>query len=317
MNQLDQLRKMTTVVADSGDIEAIKAYQPTDATTNPSLVLSAAQKEEYQEIIARSIAEAPHTGSKESRDHQLINHLFVNFGVELLKTIPGRVSTEVSPTLSFDTQHTVETARSLINLYEKKGIPRERVLIKIASTWEGIRAAEVLEMEGIHCNMTLLFSLVQAANCAEAKVTLISPFVGRVSDWQQQHHPLSPYTPKEDQGVQLVSAIYNYYKKFDYKTLVMGASFRKKEQIIALAGCDLLTISPKFLEQLSQETSLLHRALSPEQAQTKIFEKILLSESQFRYQFNQDPMAVEKLSDGIRTFAKDSHKLLDLLKQFH
>lgn len=311
LSQLDQLRKVTVVVADAGDVEIIKSYQPSEATTNPSLILQAAQKPEYRHIIERTVREV-------TQPDLLIDTLFVNFGVELLKIIPGRVSTEVDASLSFDTHATISRAHRLVSLYEQRGIPRERVLVKIAATWEGIRAAEMLEMEGVHCNMTLVFSLVQAAACAEANVTLISPFVGRVLDWYQQKNPLVSYTSETDPGVAAATLIYCYYKKFGYKTAVMGASFRNKEQILALAGCDLLTIAPKFLDALSRSTESVPQKLSPEKAAASKVEKFSLPEPRYRYLFNQDAMAVEKLSEGIRIFVGDSTKLEQFVShEFH
>jgi len=308
-SQLEQLRSMTTIVADTGDFATIKAYQPIDATTNPSLVFQAAQKPEYRELIKEAIQ-----GIK--RADLLIDTLFVTFGVELLKIVPGRVSTEVDPTLSFDTQKTIERVKQIISLYENRGIPRERVLIKLATTWESVRAAEVLEMEGIHCNMTLIFSLIQAAACMNAKATLISPFVGRVLDWHKKQTGLE-YTGETDPGVGLVRNIYNYGKKFGFKTQVMGASFRNKEEIIALAGCDLLTISPKLLDELHQSSNEVVQKLSLEIAKSSDLKKIAISESAFRYLLNEDPMATEKLSDGIRSFAQDTEKLRTfIMEQF-
>jgi len=306
-SQLEQLRSMTTIVADTGDFAAIKAYQPVDATTNPSLVFQAAQKPEYRGLIKESIQGI-------DREDLLIDTLFVTFGVELLKIVPGRVSTEVDPTLSFDTQKTIDRVKQIISLYESRGIPRERVLIKLATTWEGVRAAEVLEMEGIHCNMTLIFSLIQAAACMNVKATLISPFVGRVLDWYKKQTGLE-YTGETDPGVALVRNIYNYGKKFGFKTQVMGASFRNKEEIIALAGCDLLTISPKLLDELHQSSHEVVQKLSIEEAHTSDLEKIAISESVFRYLLNEDAMATEKLSDGIRSFAKDTEKLQTFIRE--
>jgi len=310
MNQFDQLKQWTTLVADTGDIESIREFRPTDATTNPSLIYAAAQKPEYRFLIEKAIAEMPQgTGSHEMRLELLLDYIFVNFGLEILQLIPGRVSTEVDARLSFDTDGSIAKARSLISLYEKRGVPRERILIKLASTWEGVRAAEVLEMEGIHCNMTLLFSLAQAIACAEAKATLISPFVGRILDWYKKSTGTASYPPADDPGVVSVCTIYNYLKKFDFKTVVMGASFRNAGEIRELAGCDLLTISPQFLQELSTSTEPLTRKLSVETAKSLPTERIYLNESHFRYMFNEDPMAVEKLAEGIRNFAKDAIKL--------
>lgn len=312
MSQLDQLKTMTTVVADTGDIEAIREFLPTDATTNPSLIFQAAQKPEYRYLIQKAIRDMPKNhSSEEARKSALLDHIVVNFGLEILKIVPGRVSTEVDARLSFDTQASIAKARSLISLYEAHGVPRNRILIKLASTWEGIRAAEVLEMEGIHCNMTLLFSIAQAIACAEAKATLISPFVGRILDWYKKSTGKESYASNEDPGVISVRSIYNYLKKFDYKTVVMGASFRNKGEIVELAGCDLLTISPQFLQELSNSGDPLERKLSVESAKALPIERMHLNESHFRYLFNEDPMAVDKLAEGIRLFAKDAVKLQD------
>jgi len=307
-SQLEQLRSMTTIVADTGDFGAIKEYQPIDATTNPSLVFQAAQKPEYRDLIKEAIREANKGKTHDERRSLLIDNLFVNFGIKLLEIVPGRVSTEVDATLSFDTQGSIDRAKHIISLYERNGIPRERVLIKLATTWEGVRAAEVLEMEGIHCNMTLIFSLAQAAACMAAKATLISPFVGRVLDWYKKETGTT-YTGETDPGVILVRGIYNYGKKFGYKTEIMGASFRNKDEIVALAGCDLLTISPKLLDELHQCPSEAPQKLSKETASAADLKKLSLSEPIFRYLFNKDAMAVEKLADGIRNFANDTDKL--------
>ncbi|MDB6082002.1 MAG: transaldolase [Chlamydiia bacterium] len=316
-NQLEQLKSMTTVVSDTGDIEAIAAYRPTDATTNPTLILQAAQKPEYRSLIEKAIADTKQTttASKEEHKNLLLDHVFVNFGLAILKLIPGRVSTEVDAHISFDTKKSVERARSLVQLYEKAGIPKERILIKLATTWEGIRAAEILEMEGTHCNMTLLFSLPQAIACAEAKATLISPFVGRILDWYKKNDGVASYPPAQDPGVVSVRAIYNYYKKFDLKTQVMGASFRSKDEITELAGCDLLTIAPKLLEELQSSSEPLVRKLVPETARNESIERLQLNESAFRYLFNENPMAVDKLAEGIRNFAKDFNKLEEYIKK--
>lgn len=301
---------MTTVVADTGDIEAIREFLPTDATTNPSLIYAAAQKPEYRHLIQKAIRDVPKgTTSEEVRRSLLLDHIFVNFGLEILKIVPGRVSTEVDARLSFDTEASIAKARSLISLYESQGVPRNRILIKLASTWEGVRAAEVLEMEGIHCNMTLLFSLSQAVACAEAKATLISPFVGRILDWYKKNTGATSYAPAEDPGVISVRAIYNYLKKYDYKTVVMGASFRNKDEITELAGCDLLTISPQLLKELSSSSEPLTQKLSVAGAKATQMSRMSLNESQFRYMFNEDAMAGDKLADGIRNFAKDAIKL--------
>ncbi len=314
MSQLDQLKSMTTIVADTGDIEAIRQFLPQDATTNPSLIFSAAQKPEYRHLIEKAIRDLPQNlPSAEAKSSLLLDYIFVNFGLEILKLVPGRVSTEVDARLSFDAEASIAKARSLISLYESHGIPRNRILIKLASTWEGVRAAEVLEMEGIHCNMTLMFSLAQAAACAEAKATLISPFVGRILDWYKKSTGKSSYAPSEDPGVISVKAIYNYLKKFGFKTVVMGASFRNKEEILELAGCDLLTISPQFLQELSLSNDQVVAKLSLEEAKRDQVERMMLNESEFRYLFNEDPMAVDKLAEGIRVFAKDAIKLQEFV----
>jgi transaldolase len=310
-NQLDQLRKMSVVVSDSSDFDAVKIYTPIDATTNPTLVLQAAQKPEYRFVIERAISESALGSTPEHRRALLIDNLFVLFGVELLKIIPGRVSTEVEASLSFDAKASIERAVQIITLYERYGIPKERVLIKLASTIEGIRAAQVLEMVGIHCNMTLIFSLIQAAACAEANATLASPFVGRILDWHKKQNPSAVFTPATDPGVRLVTTIYQYFKKFGYKTSIMGASFRNKEQIVALAGCDFLTISPKFLDELSGSTDRLEKMLSPEMAAAADIQKAPVLEPSFRFLLNQDQMATEKLSEGIRIFTQDANKLVE------
>lgn len=308
MNQLEQLRQYTTVVADTGDFESIKKYKPQDATTNPTLIAQAAKKTEYRYILEKALRATKHINSQQ-REPLLLDHIFVGFGLELLQIVPGRVSTEVDAKLSFDTKASIERARHIISLYEAAAIPRERILIKLAATWEGIRAAEVLEMEDIHCNLTLLFSLPQAIACAEARVTLLSPFVGRILDWYTKSNPQEKYLGETDPGVLSVREIYSYFKKFDYPTEIMGASFRNKEEILALAGCDLLTISPKFLEEMQTNESLIERKLSPSLAKESAVEKREINEALFRFMFNENPMAVEKLSEGIRLFAKDMNLL--------
>jgi transaldolase len=312
-SQLDQLKKLTVVVADTGDFESMKEYQPRDATTNPSLILAAASKPEYAYLVEKAITDRKSsglTGAKQIED--VIDHVLVNFGTEILKIVPGRVSTETDARLSFDTQGTLAKARQLIGIYEKIGILRERVLIKIASTWEGIRAAETLEREGIHCNLTLLFSFPQAVACAEAKVRLISPFVGRILDWYKASTKRD-YSPTEDPGVQSVTQIYHYYKKFDYKTEIMGASFRNKGEITELAGCDLLTISPSLLGELAASHDPLPRKLDPVAAKSSNLEKISLDEKTFRLQLNEDAMATEKTAEGIRKFSADIVKLEQMI----
>jgi len=303
MTQLDQLKQHTTIVADTGDFQAMKAFAPQDATTNPSLILKAVQKDEYKPLLA-GVARA-HAGK--STD-EIIDNLLVAFGLEILKLIPGRVSTETDARLSFDTEATIAKGRTLIALYEAAGIQRERVLIKIAATWEGIRAAEILENEGIHCNLTLLFSLPQAIACAEARVQLISPFVGRIYDWFKKSTG-QEYTGADDPGVQSVKAVYNYYRKFGYATEVMGASFRNTSQIIELAGCDLLTISPDLLQKLAESDAPVQRKLSAEAARTEQIERVTLDEKAFRLALNGDAMATEKLAEGIRQFCADAVKL--------
>jgi transaldolase len=313
MTLLDSLKKYTTVVADTGDIEAIARHRPQDATTNPSLLFHAAQKPEYRHLVDEASELAQERGgSHEEMAEEFIDRLFVLFGSEILKVVPGRVSTEVAASLSFDTAATEAKARKLISLYEKKGVSRERILIKIASTWEGIRAAELLEKEGIHCNLTLLFSFAQAVACAEAQVTLISPFVGRIYDWYKKEGGGAEIAPDQDPGVKSVTRIYNYYKKYGYKTQVMGASFRNVNQIVRLAGCDLLTISPELLEQLEKTEGTLERKLDPAKAaQSSSDGRLHLDEKTFRWMHNEDAMGTEKLAEGIRKFNSDAHHLED------
>jgi len=307
---LEQLKQMTTIVSDTGDIEAIQVYAPTDATTNPSLILKAATKPQYQHLIDDAIHYAASKGSSlDEKKQHLMDKLFVNFGTEILKIIPGRVSTEVDARLSFDIEGSIEKANTLIKLYEDAGIKKDRVLIKLASTWEGAQAAQELEKQGIHCNMTLLFSLAQAIICAEAKATLISPFVGRILDWYKKSLGVSEIAPEKDPGVLSVTDIYHYFKKFGYKTQIMGASFRNTGEIIELAGCDLLTISPDLLQKLREAQGTLVRKLSPDQAKDANLKKITLDEKHFRWMLNEDAMATEKLSEGIRVFAADAIKL--------
>lgn len=313
-SKLDQLKKMTVVVADTGDIDSIKKYHPTDATTNPSLIFAAVEKPQYRHLIDEAVSFSK--GKAKSTEEQrvlMMDKLFVNFGIEILKIVPGRVSTEVDARLSFDVEGSIAKAHALIKLYADAGIPKERILIKLASTWEGAQAARQLEKEGIHCNMTLMFSMPQAIECAEAKATLISPFVGRILDWYKKNTGISSYVPVEDPGVLSVTEIYNYFKKFGYKTQVMGASFRNVDEILELAGCDLLTISPQFLEELSIATGPLPRKLAPEAAKNIDIKKISLDEKKFRLMLNDNAMATEKLSEGIRKFAEDAIKLEKLL----
>ena len=307
MNQLEQLKQFTTVVADTGDFQSIQAYTPRDATTNPSLILKAVQKDEYKPLLEKAVRDHPNASTGE-----IIDRLLIAFGVEILQTIPGRVSTEVDARLSFDLDGTVATGRDLIALYSNAGIARERVLIKMASTWEGIRAAEILEKEGIRCNMTLLFSLSQAIACAEAGAQLISPFVGRIYDWYKKSTGID-YVGAEDPGVQSVKRIYNYYRKFGYTTEVMGASFRNTSQILELAGCDLLTISPDLLQKLADTTAPVERKLSAEAAPGANIVKMSLDEKSFRFMMNEDAMATEKLAEGIRAFCVDTGKLKQLI----
>jgi transaldolase len=310
MNLLESLKRWTTVVADTGDIDAIAAHKPQDATTNPSLLLHAAQQPRYQDLVDDALNFALRAGEdRAARSVAFMDKLFIDFGYEILKTVPGRVSTEVDAGLSFDTEGTLAKARKLIGMYKKAGIERDRVLIKIASTWEGIRAAEQLEREGIHCNLTLLFSFAQAVACAEAGVTLISPFVGRIYDWYLKERGVKDIPAEEDPGVASVTRIYHYFKKFDYKTQVMGASFRKVHQIVGLAGCDLLTISPDLLEQMEKTEGSITRRLSVDAAKASDAKRIHLDEKTFRWMHNEDAMATEKLAEGIRKFYADARKL--------
>lgn len=309
MNKLEQIRKYTTIVADTGDFQQIIKYRPQDATTNPSLILAAAQNPTYRHLIDDAVAYA-----KRHPNGGLMDRLFVNFGLEILKIVPGRVSTEVDARLSFDVEGSIEKARTLIALYEKAGVARTRILIKLASTWEGTQAAKVLEKEGIHCNMTLLFSLPQAIACAEVGATLISPFVGRILDWYKKAEGKASYPGSLDPGVVSVTEIYNYFKKFGYKTQVMGASFRNTDEILELVGCDLLTISPQLLGELEAMSGTVERKLSLEGAKKSPLEKIHLDEKAFRYLFNENPMAVDKLAEGIRKFAEDAIKLEKLVR---
>jgi transaldolase len=306
MNKLEQLKAMTTVVADSGDVDSIKALNPVDATTNPSLILQAARLPQYQSLIDSAI-------SKSSNNIDYVcDQLIVNFGCEILKHIPGRISSEVDARLSFDTEASIEKGRKLIQLYKEAGIPKERVLIKLASTWQGIKAAEQLEKEGIACNLTLLFSMAQAVACAESNITLISPFVGRILDWYKKSEGRD-FKGADDPGVKSVTEIYNYYKRNDYKTVVMGASFRNIDEIIELAGCDLLTISPALLNELKDSEGLLETKLSSNNLAPLKNTIEPLSQEQFDWQLNENAMATEKLSEGIRNFAKDQKTLEKLI----
>ena len=309
LNQLEQLKAFTKVVADTADFESIKQFKPQDATTNPSLVYAATQKQQYAHLIEQVLADRKKSGlSGHEQIEDICDHLLVQFGCDILEIVPGRVSTETDARLSFDVEGSINKARRLIQLYEERKIPRERVLVKIASTWEGLNAAEQLQKEGIRCNLTLLFSLPQAVRAAEAKVQLISPFVGRIYDWYKKENKRD-YTGPEDPGVQSVTEIYTYYKKFNIPTEVMGASFRNTGQILELAGCDCLTISPELMEELSKSTDPVERKLSPEKAKAANVEKLELDEKRFRWLLNENAMATEKLSEGIRKFAADVVKL--------
>lgn len=312
-SKLEQLKQFTDVVADTGDIEAIRLYKPLDATTNPSLVYKAAQMPQYQDLLTASINASKGITNSAQQLSAACDHLAVGIGLEILKIVPGRISTEVDARLSFDTKASIAKAHELISLYEKGGVDKSRVLIKLASTWEGIRAAEVLEKEGINCNLTLLFGFNQAAACADAGAFLISPFVGRILDWYKANTDKKEYTAEEDPGVVSVRHIYNYYKQNGYKTVVMGASFRNIGEIEALAGCDRLTISPQLLQELDQDKGELKRVLSPNNTGTAIA-KSIETEASFRFGLNQDAMATEKLAEGIRGFVKDQINLENLLK---
>jgi transaldolase len=309
ISQLEQLKKFTVVVADTGDFESIKEFKPRDATTNPSLIYAATQQEKYFHLLDEVLAERKKSGlSGAAQIEDIIDHLLVKFGCEILKIVPGRVSTETDARLSFDTEGSINKARQLIKLYEERQIPRERVLIKIASTWEGIKAGEQLEKEGINCNLTLMFSLPQAVLCAEGGIELISPFVGRIYDWYKAANKRD-YVGAEDPGVQSVKEIYNYYKKFDHKTEVMGASFRNIGEILELAGCDLLTISPELLDKLSESYDPIERKLDPAKAKQADIKRLELDEKKFRFLLNENAMATEKLAEGIRKFSADIVKL--------
>ncbi|MGB5621506.1 MAG: transaldolase [Gammaproteobacteria bacterium] len=316
MNKLSRLRELTTVVADTGDIESIRQYAPVDATTNPSLLFKAAQDGKYRALVDDAIRFGLDASVATERQLELtLDRLAVNFGVEILGIIPGRVSTEVDARLSFDTDATIARAEQLIGMYEAAGIDRERVLIKIASTWEGIAAAGQLERRGIHCNLTLLFSFAQAVACADAGVTLISPFVGRILDWYKKHEGVEGYEPDADPGVMSVTRIYNYYKRNGIDTVVMGASFRNTGEILELAGCDLLTISPDLMAELEQDTGELPRRLSPETARERGEAEVEMDERRFRWELNEDAMATEKLAEGIRNFTRDTEKLEALVRE--
>jgi len=309
LNQLDQLKQFTKVVADTGDFATLQQYAPQDATTNPSLILKAAQMPAYKTLIEKAMADPRKSGATgKALVSQIMDYILVLFGVEILKVVPGRVSTETDANLSFDTNALIAKAHKFIELYERNGIGRERVLIKIASTWEGIRAAEVLQKEKINCNMTLLFSLAQAVACAEAGARLISPFVGRIMDWYKAKEKRE-FAPAEDPGVESVREIYAYYKKFGYATELMGASFRNKGEILELAGCDLLTISPQLLAELKSSTEPVERKLTPATAKDAKVERMELNEAKFRWLLNENAMATEKTAEGIRLFNADALKL--------
>jgi len=312
-DKLCQLKSMTSVVVDTGEFELARQYTPEDATTNPSLILKAASHPDYRHIF-ESVVRSFDTD--QVSPGTIVDHLSVRFGCELLQIIPGRVSTEVDARLSFDTAASVDKARQLIDLYASEGISNDRILIKIASTWEGIQAGKILEREGIHCNLTLLFSFAQAVACAEAGITLISPFVGRILDWYKKHEGVDGYPAEHDPGVLSVKRIYNYFKKFDYPTIVMGASFRNVEQIEALAGCDKLTISPPLLETLNQSNSPLTRVLSADAAKAETMNRVDLNEQRFRWMLNEDAMATEKLAEGIRLFSKDQLTLEKMIEDY-
>jgi transaldolase len=312
MNRLEALKSMTTVVADTGDFQAIIDYRPQDATTNPSLLYKAAQMPAYRELVEDAILHGTQHGGGDSQAQARLtmDKLAVNFGTEILKVVPGRVSTEIDARLSFDTEGTVRRAEALVELYAQAGInARERVLFKIASTWEGIRAAERLERQGIHCNLTLLFGFAQAVACADAGVTLISPFVGRILDWYKQAENVAGYPADEDPGVRSVTRIYNYYKRHDYPTVVMGASFRNLDEILELAGCDYLTISPALLGELASTEGEVPRRLDPDRARALDIPRVGYDEPAFRWELNEDAMATEKLAEGIRLFTADTLKL--------
>ncbi len=314
-DKLTQLKEMTVVVADTGDIDSIRQYQPEDATTNPSLIFAAAQMEQYSHLVDEAVnfgTQSKSTG-QELLD-TILDRLAINFGKEILKIVPGRISTEVDARLSFDKENTIQRARKLIEMYGQAGIERNRILIKIASTWEGIKAAEILEQEGINCNLTLLFGFSQAVACAEAKVFLISPFVGRILDWYKKNEG-KEFPAEKDPGVLSVTNIYRYYKKFDYQTIIMGASFRNKGEIEQLAGCDRLTIGPNFLDELSKDHTPLSQKLYSDMSQNDEIDQLHLDEKTFRFMLNEDPMATEKLAEGIRNFSNDLIKLENFIKK--
>lgn len=314
MHILEQLRRYSKIVADSADFESIRRFKPLDSTTNPSLILAAAQEQKYANLIDEALAYARRRSTDRPKQISIaVDKLFINFGLEILKIVPGRVSTQVDARMSFDNEGSVKKAREVIAMYKEAGIDRERVLVEIAATWEGIRAADTLTKEGIHCNMTLMFSLPQAIACAETKVKLVSPFVGRVLDWHTKIHPQHKYTPDAEPGVQLVKDIYHYFKKFGYKTEVMAASFRNPGEILALAGCDLITIPPALLSELERTEGNLERKLIQEKAHETDIQKMDMDQKKFRFMMNEDIMASEKLAEGIKKFNEDVAKLESLL----
>lgn len=314
MNLLEQLKKHSKIVADSGDFESIRKFKPMDSTTNPSLIYAASQDHRYAHLLDEALAYARRKSTDTHKQMGFaLDRLFINFGLEILKIVPGRVSTEVDARYSFDTEGSIRKARELIALYKESGVDRERILVKLASTWEGIRAAEILTKEGIRCNMTLLFSMPQAIACAEAGVQLVSPFVGRVLDWHLKSQPDQHFSPEKEPGVLLVTDIYNYYKKFSHKTEIMGASFRNTGEILALAGCDLMTIGPSFLTELEKTEGVVEKKLTIEKAMEREMEKTNMDQKKFRWLMNENNMASEKLSEGIRIFTEDVLKLQSLL----
>jgi transaldolase len=316
MSKLDELKTMTTVVADTGDFTAIAEYQPQDATTNPSLLYKAARMSQYRELVEDALAFGKKRGTDTTEQARwTMDKLAVNFGAEILKIVPGRVSTEIDARLSFDTEATVRRAEELMTLYADEGVDSERVLLKVASTWEGIRAAERLERQGLHCNLTLMFSFPQAVACADAGVTLISPFVGRILDWYMKSENVAGYPADEDPGVRSVTEIYNYYKRHGYGTVVMGASFRNLDEILELAGCDYLTISPTLLADLAASDGDVPRKLDPDRAREMDIEPVAFDEPRFRWALNENPMATEKLAEGIRLFAADTIKLEEYARE--
>jgi len=314
VSQLDQLKQFTKVAADTADFESIRAYDPQEGTTNPSLILAAAQKLDYASLLDQAVADLKGSWlSRSVKARAVMDNLIINFGVEILKIVPGRISTEVDVRLSFDREASIDKGRQLIGLYQKKGVPRERVLIKIAATWEGIQAAEQLQKESIQCNLTVLFSFPQAVACAEAKVTTIAPYVGRICDWYKQHTG-KEYPAGEDPGVLLVKRIYEYYRKYGYATEIMGASFRNTGQILELAGTDLLTIGPNLLEELRNSTDPIEAKLTPQQAEAADLERVSFDEKNFRFEMNEDPMATEKMAEAIRRFTVDTRKLQGIVE---